>query len=82
MRTTIDLPDDLFRKLKSEAAIRGKPLKELITEAVEHELGLSEHCDENYITFPLIRSDNPGSINPDPDAIANQMDSEDFHVSP
>ncbi len=81
MRTTIDLPDDLFRKLKSEAAIRGTSLKELITDAVRHEIGMSEYAAEHYESFPLVPSENPGSLNPDPDAIANQMDIEDFHVS-
>ncbi len=81
MRTTIDLPDELFRKLKSEAAIRGKSLKEVITEAVEHELGAADHTGEQFFAFPLVPSDNPGSLNPDPDAVATHMDLEDFHVS-
>jgi hypothetical protein len=34
MRTTIDLPDDLFRLAKSEAALRGKKLKDLIEEGL------------------------------------------------
>ncbi len=38
MRTTIDLPDETFRQLKSEAALRGTQLKDLIAEFVEHGL--------------------------------------------
>ena len=38
MRTTIDLPDPLFRDLKMLAARRGATLKALIQEAVEKEL--------------------------------------------
>jgi hypothetical protein len=34
MRTTVDLPDDLFRRAKSEAALRGKKLKDLIEEGL------------------------------------------------
>jgi hypothetical protein len=34
MRTTIDLPDDLFRRAKSEAALRGRKLKDLIEEGL------------------------------------------------
>ena len=37
MRTTIDLPDDLFRKTKAVAALRGSTMKELIIHAVERE---------------------------------------------
>ncbi len=40
MRTTLDLPDDTFRKLKAEAALRGYKLKELVTEFIER--GLNE----------------------------------------
>ena len=38
MRTTIDLPDSLFRRTKALAAVRGISLKTLITGAVEREL--------------------------------------------
>lgn len=39
MRTTVDLPDDLFRAAKSEAAARGESLKDFLARAVTHELG-------------------------------------------
>jgi hypothetical protein len=35
MRTTLDLPDETFRHLKAEAALRGTKLKDLITEFIE-----------------------------------------------
>jgi len=38
MRTTIDLPDELFRQAKARAALDGMKLKELITRYVEHGL--------------------------------------------
>jgi hypothetical protein len=34
MRTTIDLPDDLFRRAKSEAALRGRKLRDLVEEGL------------------------------------------------
>jgi hypothetical protein len=34
MRTTIDIPDELFRRVKSEAALRGKKLKDLVEEGL------------------------------------------------
>lgn len=40
MRTTIDLPDDLFRQAKARAALDGMKLKDLITRFVEQGLGL------------------------------------------
>jgi hypothetical protein len=38
MRTTIDLPDDLFGTLKTRASLRGMTLRELIQELIEHGL--------------------------------------------
>ncbi len=38
MRTTVDLPDPVFRELKMRAAKRGMTLKELIHKAVVGEL--------------------------------------------
>lgn len=38
MKTTIELPDDLYRKAKAQAALRSKSLKALITQAVRHEV--------------------------------------------
>lgn len=35
MRTTLDLPDETFRKLKAEAALRGFKLKELVAKFIE-----------------------------------------------
>lgn len=40
MRTTLDLPDETFRKLKAEAALRGYKLKELVAQLIER--GLNE----------------------------------------
>jgi hypothetical protein len=34
MRTTVDLSDDLFRRAKSEAALRGKKFKDLVEEGL------------------------------------------------
>ena len=34
MRTTIDLPDELFRRVKSEAALRGRKFKDLVEEGL------------------------------------------------
>lgn len=38
MRTTIDLSDDLFRRAKAEAALRGRKLKDLVEEGLRRVL--------------------------------------------
>jgi hypothetical protein len=40
MKTTIEIPDPLFRKAKSRAAERGQSLKEFMTEALRSKLAL------------------------------------------
>jgi hypothetical protein len=41
MRTTVDIPDELFRRAKSEAALRGRKLKDLVEEGLR--LVLEKH---------------------------------------
>jgi len=38
MRTTIELPDDLFAKAKSRAALKGVSLKQFFIQAIEQKL--------------------------------------------
>ncbi|HEV2202349.1 MAG TPA: hypothetical protein VGR73_21230 [Bryobacteraceae bacterium] len=38
MKTTLEIPDPVFRKAKAKAAERGIALREFITEAVEEKL--------------------------------------------
>jgi hypothetical protein len=38
MKTTVEIPDHLFRKAKSKAAERGQTLKEFMTEALKDKL--------------------------------------------
>jgi hypothetical protein len=38
MKTTLEIPDELFRQTKATAALRGESLKDFITEALEAHL--------------------------------------------
>jgi hypothetical protein len=38
MKTTLEIPDSVFRRAKSAAAARGIPLREFVTEAVKDKL--------------------------------------------
>jgi hypothetical protein len=38
MKTTLEIPDQLFRRAKSAAAAKGIPLRELVTEALAEKL--------------------------------------------
>jgi metal-responsive CopG/Arc/MetJ family transcriptional regulator len=63
MRTTVDLPDPLFRELKAVAARRGDSLKNVIRAAVENELRKSEGKSGRRVKFPLLSSRQPGRLN-------------------
>jgi hypothetical protein len=57
MRTTIDLPDALFRKTKAVAALRGSSMKELIIHAVEREVAtIAPPAKRKRVKLPLISS--------------------------
>jgi predicted DNA-binding ribbon-helix-helix protein len=63
MRTTVDLPDQVFRQLKSLAAQRGTTLKQLLRTAVEKELSTNrKHDDEYRVTLPILDSKEPGTL--------------------
>jgi len=38
MKTTLEIPDPIFRRAKSVAADRGIPLREFVTEAIKEKL--------------------------------------------
>jgi hypothetical protein len=62
MRTTVDLPDPLFRELKAIAARRGTSLKNVIREAVELEIRKTQSKPVGRIKFPVLPSREPGTL--------------------
>ena len=45
MKTTLEIPDTIFRRAKSVAAERGIPLREFVTEAVKDKLAANAKSD-------------------------------------
>lgn len=62
MRTTIDIPDGVYRRLKAKAAAEGKSAKSLILRGVEQVLASKPSTPVNRIKLPLVRSKRPGSL--------------------
>lgn len=61
MRTTVDIPDALYRRLKSEAALQGCSIKELVLRGVKTELMGQGHKRKQKLTrAPVIASKRPG----------------------
>jgi hypothetical protein len=46
MKTTLEIPDKVFRQAKSKAAEQGIPLRQFVTEAVEQKLREPSPGDE------------------------------------
>ena len=62
MRTTIDIPDAMYRRIKARAASQGRPAKALILQAVEHALSSKPAGRGRPVTLPIVRSKRPGSM--------------------
>jgi hypothetical protein len=63
MRTTMDIPEPLYRQLKSKAALLGCSVKELILRGVEAELnGMASRKGKGRIALPVIRSRRPARL--------------------
>jgi hypothetical protein len=73
MRTTVELPDTLLREVKAVAARRGESLKAFLRRAVEGELRRASDRAPRRISFPLLDSQQPGSINPSNDEIDQML---------
>jgi hypothetical protein len=69
MRTTVDIPDPLYRELKSKAAREGRSVKDLILRGVEVELRVSSKSHQRPVTLPIVSSKRPGEVRLDNAAI-------------
>ena len=62
MRTTIDVPDGVYRRLKARAASEGRSVKSLILVGVEQILDGGTPAPGQRVTLPIVRSKRPGSL--------------------
>jgi hypothetical protein len=65
VRTTVDIPDQMYRRLKGRAAREGRSAKELILRGVERILAGQRHTPGRRVTLPLVRSKRPGTVSLD-----------------
>lgn len=59
VRTTVDIPAPLYRKLKAQAAARGSSVRELVLAGVRVILLSGQRPQPKKVQFPLIRSKGP-----------------------
>lgn len=63
MRTTVQLPDDLLRAAKAEAAVQGETLKDFLARAVSHELGgSSQPAQQGRMRLPLVSGSGSSGV--------------------
>lgn len=62
MRTTVDIPDEMYRRLKIKAAEDGETVRALILRGVEQTLA-EKPVEKRKVDFPIIRSDRKDKIN-------------------
>ena len=57
MKTTLEIPDALFRRAKSAAAERGIPFRELVSEALADKLSAARAAEKPWMrSFGKLRS--------------------------
>ena len=62
MRTTVEIPDRVYRRLKTRAASEGSSAKELILRGVEQVLGEVPRKSRRRVRLPIVRSKKPGRV--------------------
>ncbi len=62
MRTTIDIPDGMYRKLKARAAGEGTSTKALILRGVEQVMKGTSPPPGRRVQLPLVKSKRPGTM--------------------
>jgi hypothetical protein len=55
MRTTLDLPDDILRRAKIAAVERGSTLRQLIIDALRHEIEAPSQSPRRRMTSPPVK---------------------------
>jgi hypothetical protein len=62
MRTLVDIPDVMYRRLKTRAASEGSSAKALILRGVEQVLKARRPKSRRTVVLPIVRSKRPGTM--------------------
>ena len=64
MRTTIDIPDQLYKQMKAKAALQGRTVKEIVLRGVEKEMqDTPVKKKTKRVQLPLIHGKGTQKIN-------------------
>jgi hypothetical protein len=62
MRTTLDIPDTKYRRLKTKAAHEGTSVRKIVLRSIEKELDGEIPRKVSRLSEPILKSYAPGSI--------------------
>ena len=62
MRTTVDIPDGMYRQLKARAAREGSSTRALILKGVREVLKAERQKGGTPAVLPIVRSKRPGTV--------------------
>lgn len=65
MKTTLNLPDDLFRTIKIRAAEQNRKLQDVIADLLRRGLAMESSQPKGKVQFPLIVGGYPGDLSPE-----------------
>ncbi len=69
MRTTVDIPDAMYRQLKTRAAAEGGTVKQLLLRGAEVVLREPTNVQVRRLKRPILNSGQPGSLKIDNERI-------------
>lgn len=69
MRTTLDIPDEVYRRLKVKAALEGETVRKIALRGILREIEGSAAKPVRRLTEPILKSYAPGSIRIDNERI-------------
>ncbi len=69
MRTTVDIPDEIYRRLRVKAAEEGQTIRRIVLRAILREIDEPVAQRVPRLTEPILKSYAPGSIRIDNEQI-------------
>ncbi|MGD0630391.1 MAG: hypothetical protein ABR987_13630 [Terracidiphilus sp.] len=69
MRTTIDIPDDVYRRLKVKAALEGETVRKIALRGILREIDEQDTPPLLRLSEPILKSYAPDSIDIDNETI-------------
>ncbi|MGO9339475.1 MAG: hypothetical protein ACLPY1_18405 [Terracidiphilus sp.] len=69
MRTTLEIPDEVYRRLKIKAAVDGQTIREIALRGILREIDGAATKPLKRLTEPILKSHSPGSIRIDNEQI-------------